>query len=679
MAARIPIIEQDSGVQPAIQQASYSPLRSNMSTAETLMSVGDALAKTSRMINHQQEQNGIAWTSAQIGKDQVQWQQAFNDAKTNAKPGADGFTPEFVNSFDTWAEQAKAAAPTDAARKFYTQHLNNLRTSLAGESIAFEAQSQRSNRLDQVSQGIDGTSKAIQNQPTSQNFVQQVATQKALIDEMHVTPDDKLQLQESLNNNSYTGYWLGRIEQNPAGALNDLQSSMKKDGAGDAVIDGTPFKIREQMLNHAEIESNKLGQNMQHQLLIDTSNAESQAQANVAPATRERTLAEFNVAFGKDPAVAKENYDRYIDARRTAEATSNFRNLPSEQLLPILQRAEPDPSRSDFSIAYQNQKVQQQAAATIIKQRQADPWGTAINNQDFNATPISIDQPNFFDKLNERSSALPIMMKKYGMQKPDILSNQESKVLTQQLDSLPAKQRVDTLQKMYTNIGNDDVYKNLIQTIRPDSPVTALVGNVATLGGDIKLDSGSYSKTKVAETMALGEDLLNKSKIDKSSDGKGASFVMPLDADLRTNFMNYAGDAYAGRPDNLERDYQAYRAYYAGVLAQKHGGVNKGESVDSDISKDATIASTGGITKWGSWGSRENTLLPYGMDESEFKDKITSVWTKLAPELGYSKTSVNQIHLMPTGKNGVYLARSGASWIPDKNGNPVMIDVNGAQ
>lgn len=661
---RIAIVDQQSearGGGNLPQMSSADPFGAALSN---VASVGAGIAK---QIQHQNEQDAIAWTSSQIAKDQVEWRQHMLDRQESAGPAAAGFTPAILKDYDDWAGKSVQAAPTDSAKKFYSEHVSQLRNSVANDAISFQAQSGRNYRMQQVSEGIDFTSKAIQNHPDDANFSKQLSTQKQLIGQLALTPDEKLKVNESLVDGAYTGLWLGRIDNDPQSALKQLKSE------GDPIVDGTPFRIRNQMMAHAEQQSSKLTQTMQTQLNLDTQNAETQAQLGLAPTDRGRTKSEFMAAY-KDPVVAGEKWAQYSIARDTADSVSVMKSKPSNELMSIVQNEKAtDPNDPHLHITARNELIQRAAAATIVQNRQKDPWQYAIDNGEFNAAPIDPSSPDFAMKARERVAALPGISQQYGMTAPQVFSGQETKALTRQLDSLPAQQKVEMLQKMHAGIGNDAVFSNVMQTIRPDSPVTSFVGAVASMGGDIHLDTGVLTKTKVATTIAMGEDLLNQDKQTKASDGKkGSAFVMPKDSEMRSVFMEQVGDAYAGMPQNLERDYQAFRAYYAGDIAQKHGGIASDEGIDSHSANDAVIAATGGVTNW---GGAKNTILPYGMPEDEFKDKVTNMWSKLQPELGAMKTSIKDISLIPSGSDGRYALAIGTQLIHDKKGNAVVIDV----
>lgn len=667
--SRIPVIEQNifaSGGGNLPRMSAADPM------GQALSGAAEALGGVAKQLKYQDEQDAIAWTSNQIGKDQVEWRQAMMDRQENAGPAAAGFTPKLLTDFDEWASKSVESAPTGEAKKFYAQHVASLRNNLANDAISFQATAGRNYRLDQVSQAIDNTSMAIQQHPDPVNFKQQVETQKQLISALSLTPDEKLRVNESLVNGAYTGLWLGRIDKDPKTALKELKSE------GDPIIDGTPFKIRNQMIAHAENESNKIDQTMQTQLNLDTQNAETQAQLGIAPSIKGRTKAEFMVAY-KDPVIAGEKWAQYSIARETAESVSTYKSRPSSELMGlVLSEKATDPNDPHLAVTARNELIQRAAAATIIQNRQKDPWQYAQDNGEFDAKPLDPSSQDFALQVRERVAALPGIAKQYGMTKPDVFSGSEAKALTRQLDALPPQQRIDMLQQLHAGVGNDDVFLNAMQSIRPDSPVTAFVGAISSMGGDINLGDKTLSKESVATTMAIGEDLLNKDKQSRQSDGgKGSSFVMPKDNELRRRFMDNVGDAYAGRPENLERDYQAFRAYYAGSIAQTHGGGNSDDSVDSRTADAAIVASTGGITKWGGgfFGGGKKVILPYGMPEDEFKNKVTSIWNQMQPALGATKTSVSDLSLVPSGSDGRYALAIGTQFVQDKQGNPVVIDV----
>lgn len=429
----------------------------------------------------------------------------------------------------------------------------------------------------------------------------------------------------------------------------------------------------------AEQQLNRVSQDQQTQMRLDVQNAEAQARAGIAPTGQNRTEADFLTAF-KDPIVAQSEFARYAQARNTAIAVSGMQGRSSDELLAIANaNTEARADDPNLAVTVSNQAIRQNAAAAILKARSSDPWAYAMQQGQFGTSPVDFSSKEFPDVLRSRAAALPGMMQQYGTG-PVLLTDTERQSLTARLSGLPGDQRIDLLKQIRGSIADGAVYSTLMQSVRPDSPVTALAGSIAGLNkGAVKIGSGTLSTDEIARRIAVGEDLLNKGKGDKQSDGgKGSAFPMPKEQQLKQEFDDAVGTSYAGFPEAYQHSYQAYRAYYASQIAAK-GKMNvASDGVDSQISREAIDAATGGMTRWGSnsWGlGGSKLILPYGMPAADFKDAVSKQWNQIAKDNGITKTAASDIGLVPTGINGRYRVQSGASWLPDKHGNPIVIDV----
>lgn len=426
------------------------------------------------------------------------------------------------------------------------------------------------------------------------------------------------------------------------------------------------WQEQQKALEYAERKSNEVRQQMQVDLRYETQNVEAMARTGVAPEGPARTREEFMRAF-KDPKTADYEWSRYSTARQTAESVAALSTKSSADLVTIAQER-PDPNDPNFAVKAANQQIRAQAAAEIVRARQDDPVAYAIQTKDFGFKPLNMqDQAAFSEELKRRSAAVPGMSQKYG--KAAVLSKQEASVMAQQLELMPADRKVEQLEVMRSSIADDAVYANVLNSIRPDSPVTALVGNIAAAG----------SKEN-ARMIARGEDLLNPTKGGKATDGgKGAAFPMPTESLMRQAWVDAVGDSYRGYPDAEGTAYQAFKAYYAAAAAQR--GLNDPKaSPDDRIIRDAIKASTGGVAKWRTdWFGNDTpsayVVLPYGMDEDVFRDRVTAEWLRVREAAGYPKTDVGDIGLYNTGANGEYMVISGTSWLPGKDGKPVILRV----
>lgn len=440
-----------------------------------------------------------------------------------------------------------------------------------------------------------------------------------------------------------------------------------------------------QLRQHADSQAQHVSQQAQTSLRLATQNAEAMAQSGTAPTDPPKSITDFQAAY-RDPVAAEVEYQRYATARQSATQIASYKTQSSQELVGLLEgnKAQKlfggtDPNDPAFAVKERGRQIVEGAAAQVVKARQEDPWGYAIQNNDFGAQILDPSKPDFSDQLKVRAAALPGMMQKYGSNAV-LLSKPEASMLSKQISAMPAEQRVQMLAEMRSSVGDERVYSNLMNSIRADSPVTAMVGNIASLGGAIKLGDQSVSKSEVARRISIGEDLLNKTKDAKSTDGSRSGFPMPKEDHMRQAWVDAVGSAYAGYPEAEAHAYQAYRAYYASQAAAK--GLNDPKAgMDDKIATEAITASTGGVAKWGgSWyGGGDKLILPYGMSNVDFKDRVSGEWKKLATQNGYSKTTVDEIGLKPTGQNGVYFVMSGTSWLPGKDGRKLTINTVGVK
>ena len=431
----------------------------------------------------------------------------------------------------------------------------------------------------------------------------------------------------------------------------------------------------EQQNNKLESELGKQRQEVASSLELETRNIAEMVTRGVAPQGQPKNLADFQQAY-QNPERAIQAHAAYENAWNTAQETSKYNGAPTATLVEVVRETPPAASDPDFAIKSNMQQVRQSAAANIITARQKDPWQFAQATGDFNAGIADPSKPDFADVIKRRAAALPQLMEKYGVGAASVMTGPEASSLSQRMSQMPADARIAMLKTLRQSIGNDSAYSSLLNSIRPDSPVTVLAGNIAAVGGTVKIGSETVSTDKIASRMARGEDLLNPVSSDKKTDGgKGSSFPMPKDTDMRLTWTSAVGTAYAGYPDAEAHSYQAYRAYYAARAAEK--GINDGVP-DSAIQSEAIIAATGGIGKLDPNGLSNSyrIILPYGMAQDEFQDKTTQIWRQLGPQNGYARTTIDDVRLKPTGENGRYVVTGPDQMaLPGKDNKPIIIDL----
>lgn len=431
----------------------------------------------------------------------------------------------------------------------------------------------------------------------------------------------------------------------------------------------------ENKFNEMQNELNKERQNLASGLDLETRNITEMVSRGVAPEGSPRSLGDFQKAYN-NPERAAQAYAGYQTAWDTAQTTSKFNGMPTEALANVMKEPPPDAKDPDFAVKSNFQQIRQSAAVGIIAARQKDPWAYAQATKDFNAGIADPSKPDFADVIKQRAAALPMLMEKYGVATPSVLTEAEASVIGERMAQLPADDRIKTLKTLRGAIADDGIYANLLNTLRPDSPVTVLAGNIAAVGGAVRVGGETVSTDKIASRIARGEDLLNPRGSDKKTDGgKGAAFPMPKEPDMRLQWTSEVGTAYAGFPDAEAHAYQAYRAYYAARAAEK--GLTDGV-VNQDIQNEAITAATGGIGKLDPNGMMNTyrVILPYGMAQDEFQDKAAIQWKSVGPANGYARTTIDDVRLRPTGENGRYLVTGPDQLaLPGKDGNPIILDM----
>lgn len=143
-------------------------------------------------------------------------------------------------------------------------------------------------------------------------------------------------------------------------------------------------------------------------------------------------------------------------------------------------------------------------------------------------------------------------------------------------------------------------YAAAIQPFVGDDKLADTAGRAAFQG--YKLPDGS----SLAQTIMEGRKILG----DKSK-------PMPGDDLLLAGFDKDVGFSMPAGSDQRERAFQAYRASYAALSERKSAKFN-GATLDSEISKQAIQAATGGVTTWA--GSK--VIKPYGMPDKDFSNSV---------------------------------------------------------
>lgn len=268
-------------------------------------------------------------------------------------------------------------------------------------------------------------------------------------------------------------------------------------------------------------------------------------------------------------------------------------------------------------------------------------------------------------RLQERAESIAALEKKNGMRIDNaLLKPHEVDKLTTIIASKEAtieeKQRV--LQSLKAVTGDTATYKQVLQQIAPKSPVMAYAGAVSASARDIEYDAGLFSASQtfkpeaVASTMLKGERVINE-----------RSFEIPSLDKLQTEFSSQIGNAYRDRPDALQADLQAVRAYYVGAVSERD---SPSKELNTKLMKEAI-----GVIVGAKYDAGDTTVLaPFGMSESEFSNKLETAWQVESARLGMDGTPLDVFGLRPVG-SGKYAVFAGNKVLPGQNGQPLILDV----
>lgn len=251
---------------------------------------------------------------------------------------------------------------------------------------------------------------------------------------------------------------------------------------------------------------------------------------------------------------------------------------------------------------------------------------------DFGAIAQTGDASALADILGSRESSIRTLRKAYGPNvRENLLLPGESKMLAGVVNKLPADQLLNTFAMLRDGVGSSDTFTALMKQIAPDAPLKAYAGEIAVRPGG----------QKAASLLLRGNALLDTKE--------GApKFPMPAAGKFEQFFADTVGSAYRERPEDFQRDLQAFRAVYAGALAQD-GKSEAGQELDEKLAQNALAATLGGppVDYNG-----KTVIAPWGVPADQFTDKAEALVDHALKAAGLEDKG--GITLVNTSRPGVY-------------------------
>lgn len=418
----------------------------------------------------------------------------------------------------------------------------------------------------------------------------------------------------------------------------------------------------------------------QQQALVRTQLATTEgdqvtAYMNGQTVTKPLTATDYSAAYG--PVEGASRFANYQSIQQLGTDMTSMKAMPPDQMANLVERYRPNPDAPGYELATKRYDTILKAADQVNQARQADPIAYAMQAGIGGAQPLNFQDAKAFNaELAKRQGVAATMQSTYGAPY-SLLTATEAKTLHQGFDTMTTQQRLGYLQSIKGALADPAAYRSIMSQIAPDSPVTAMAGIILSKQSPmIQHNTFSaddvYRQSDVAGLLLEGEQLINPSKSAKGDDGKGKVFPMPKEQELRDEFTNKVGKAFAGDPRGADFGYQAVKAYYAGKSARigDVSGVTDTRRLD-----EAITAVLGGVSDGGTGNNK--VIKPWGMDDSGFKDAVQRSFDTAMQANGYAGS--NAAALRSYGLQSVgdskYLLLSGTSALVGRDNLPIVLDL----
>ncbi|CAB5144957.1 Protein of unknown function DUF847 [uncultured Caudovirales phage] len=348
--------------------------------------------------------------------------------------------------------------------------------------------------------------------------------------------------------------------------------------------------------------------------------------------------------------------------------------MPAAQAQATLQQLEPQggPEFADKNPVY---KAANEAYARLDNLRGKDFMQWANETGVANVKPVDMtDATKFQNSLHARIAVAQSGINDYRTD-AQLLSKDEAANLGDSLNRMNPQQQMSYIKAMKDGTaGQGDWFNNVIKQIAPKNTTLAYAAGAATRQGAVQTAGGQQDGNTVGQYILEGAHILQgKDLEDPTHTGR------PLNLDdkqFRTMFWsNIGSDAFksldATRANQVASDtYQSVKNYLAADIY--HRGL-KPDAITSDEVKNAITAVTGGNTKV---GSGDNVFLPWGTDESTFKQQFMPRAQDAINRAGLAGTALDKLdayHFVNVDE-GKYGFMNGNKMLTGKDGRTVLID-----
>lgn len=349
------------------------------------------------------------------------------------------------------------------------------------------------------------------------------------------------------------------------------------------------------------------------------------------------TEAEFVAALG--PEQGQLRFRAYEQQLRTGADIAALRTMPPDKARQLIERAAP-PANSDdplYAGAVQRQAQLVEAYQRVRTAQTTDPMAYAIETKIGGAPMNFSDTKAMSEELVRRVGLAKTMRDTYATgQELRLLTKGEADALGTLFNGYAVSDQKNLLQILRASVSDDEAFGAVLQQIRPNSPATAVAGEMMVMNDPKRVqgfwwwqDDREYKPTDAAGIILEGERLLNPTKVDKADAGKGSTFPMPSDNELRAAFTDAVGTAFGQNFDGANAAYQAFRSYYAGRAARDGDFSGEYNNAAKSRVKEALMAVLPGVSNVNGKG---DVFRPYGMSEDVFEATLLNKYGEFMQE-----------------------------------------------
>lgn len=674
MSIRIPVY--DRQVTPALQTSgARTPLTVvDDSTGAAVQQVGTALGQGADVLAAQKRQDEQAAVARQIGDDRVTWLQNMQTAKDSAAPGAPDFTPNLIKGFDDYAQQQLQQMPEGPAKRFYTMQLGDLRTSLAGQAVTWQAEQHRAYNVNQYQQGNDTAARAIAMDPSLYGSTR--ASQLALIDSAALDPQTKAKLSDNFKDVASTAAGMRMVSADPAAALGAMTQKPDQplpagyEWVGDlpphklVALQGHARTLVAQQQNAAERDALQ-----RENTAVDLHNQALTLVNEGKQLSPEFTNQLMTATAGTSVAGAV----RELVGMASQRAGFASASLPQQAATLQQYQTEAATRGTDPDQAAAVKQLEQIHTASVAAYK-ADPWNAALDRGVLQGVP-QVDTssvPNLVTSLTSRAQSAGAVEQAAGRRVSLLTPDEAEKTLTA-VDALPIDTKAQALNQIGQAFGNAGRIADLAAQWKEKSPAMALAlkAGAADVGGKPLLTT---SGAPLSTFILTGAQAL-KDKTVKIDEVAGTG--------MRATIANAIGDALP--PEQADDAKEA--AYFIAAGSAARGGRTQPSSTDV---QNAISGATGGISTTGGQqinGKPNIVAMPYGWREDDFQSAVKSVTAANIENPGVDSVLANgheipvadfvkqfaSYRLVRVGVRGTYAVSTGSKFVTDKTGAPVTV------